>query len=354
MAGDSRVSSVSPLKVNPQTPRRRPSRLAESREQAPDGVRSLSAIDVLDTRQDRCRDAVRLADVAQRRDVLGQAAAPVADPGAEEVIADPRVVCDPRHDLVDADADRFTQAGDLVDEGDPRRQEGVRDVLDHLGRSKVGDDHLAAEPVVQVGNFACVIRVARTDDDPVRIEEVLDGAALAEKLRVRDDPGPALALFQSAREDLLDGFSCPDRRRALIRDDRSRPVERGGDGPSCRSDVSKVGGARQCLRRVDRKEDDIRLRYGIRVAGREEQPTGGDTLCDQVGKARFLDSEDAGTELGDERLAHVHADDAVAHVREAGGEHEPHMSTADDGDLSGLGGSPVRETQVPRGGGVVK
>ena len=45
-------------------------------------------------RQDRRRDAERLADVAQRRHVLGQAAAAVADARLEEVTADPRVVGD--------------------------------------------------------------------------------------------------------------------------------------------------------------------------------------------------------------------------------------------------------------------
>ena len=145
IAGDSRVSSVSPLKVSPQTPMRRPSRLPSRAWSRRTAFVRCAAVDLLDARQDRRRDAERLADVAQRGDVLGQAASAEADPGPEEVVADPWVEGDPLDDLVDADADRLAQAGDLVDERDPRREEGVGDVLDHLGRSQVGDDHLAAE-----------------------------------------------------------------------------------------------------------------------------------------------------------------------------------------------------------------
>ena len=161
-----------------------------------DGVRPLRAVHLLDAGQDRGRDAERLADVAQRGDVLGQAAPAEADPGPEEVVADPRVERDPLDDLVDADADRLAQARDLVDERDPRRKERVGDVLDHLGRPQVGDDHLAPERVEQIGDLARIFRRPRPDDDPVRVEEVLDGPSLAQELRVGHDPRP---LWRSSR-----------------------------------------------------------------------------------------------------------------------------------------------------------
>ena len=80
----------------------------------------------------------------QRGHVLGEAGAAVADPGAQEGGADPLVQAHAAGDLADVGADLLADVGDLVDEGDLGRQEGVGGELDHLGAGDVGVEDLAA------------------------------------------------------------------------------------------------------------------------------------------------------------------------------------------------------------------
>src|SRR5690606_4387431 len=75
-----------------------------------------------------------------RADVLGEAATPEADPGVEELAADPLVVADGGGELGDVRAGQLGDLGHGVDEGDLRRQEGVGSDLDQLGGGQVGDD----------------------------------------------------------------------------------------------------------------------------------------------------------------------------------------------------------------------
>ena len=85
----------------------------------------------------------------QRADVLREAAAAVADAGAEEGAADPLVEPHPLRHLADVGAYLLADVGDLVDEGDLRRQEGVGGELDHLGAGDVGAEDLAAERLIE-------------------------------------------------------------------------------------------------------------------------------------------------------------------------------------------------------------
>ena len=78
--------------------------------------------------------------------------APVADPRPQERGADALVEAHPASHLADVGADLLADVGDLVDEGDLGRQEGVGGELDHLGAGDVGADDLAAERLVQRGD----------------------------------------------------------------------------------------------------------------------------------------------------------------------------------------------------------
>ena len=66
-----------------------------------------------------------LRGLDQRQRVLGKAGAAIAGPGMQELATDPAVETDPLRDVVDVGTDLLAQIGDLVDEGDLRRQEGV-------------------------------------------------------------------------------------------------------------------------------------------------------------------------------------------------------------------------------------
>ena len=97
---------------------------------------SLTAHDRLDDAQ---RRAVVLRGLDQRQRVLGEARAAVAGAGVQEFRADAVVEADAARDVLDVGADLLAQVGDLVDEGDLGREEGVGGVLDQLGGAPVGE-----------------------------------------------------------------------------------------------------------------------------------------------------------------------------------------------------------------------
>src|SRR6185295_15038239 len=72
-------------------------------------------------------------------DVLGQAAAPEADPGVEELAADAHVVPDRVGEVDDVRTGGLADLGHRVDEGDLGGQEGVGGDLGQLGGRVVGD-----------------------------------------------------------------------------------------------------------------------------------------------------------------------------------------------------------------------
>ena len=138
----SRMSSVLGLKVRPSTRDRscrRPSRRRTSM--------TLSAIALLARvvdRDDRLDDALRRVRLArgagQRQRVLGEARAAEARAGMQELAADAAVEADAARHVVHVGADLLAEIGDLVDEGDLGREEGVGRVLDQLGGLEVGED----------------------------------------------------------------------------------------------------------------------------------------------------------------------------------------------------------------------
>ena len=98
-------------------------------------------VDVVDLAQERQRlVGAQLAGAGhERADVLGQAAAAEAEPGVEELAADPVVVADRVGQQLDVGAGRLAQLGHRVDEGDLGGEEGVGRRLHHLGGGVVGD-----------------------------------------------------------------------------------------------------------------------------------------------------------------------------------------------------------------------
>ena len=89
-------------------------------------------------------DAELVGPDGQRRDVLGQAAAAEAEPGVEELAADPLVVADRVGQQGHVAAGRLAHLGHRVDEADLGGQERVRGDLDQLGGGDVAADDRGA------------------------------------------------------------------------------------------------------------------------------------------------------------------------------------------------------------------
>src|SRR5205823_564921 len=133
---------------------------------------------------------------------------------------DPWVERDTADDVVDLHVQFFADARDLIDEGDSRGEERVRDVLDHLGRAQVGQDDWSVEALIELGDGFGILALTGANHDAVRREEVLDDVALSKEFRIGHDSRGMSALDQPATEDSLDRLARPDWGRALVDDHR--------------------------------------------------------------------------------------------------------------------------------------
>ena len=104
----------------------------------------------------------------EERDIFWIAAPAVADAGPEIARADALVEPHAVRDLVDVGPDCFGHVRDLVDEADPRREEGVRRELDHLRGGDARPHDRSFEAFVERGHPVAVLFVERADHDPVR------------------------------------------------------------------------------------------------------------------------------------------------------------------------------------------
>ena len=122
--------------------------------------------------------------------VLGEAGAAEARPCVQEVAADAAVEADPPGHVLHVGAEPLAEVGDLVDEGDLGGEEAVGGVLDELRRLQRGEEHRRLDeeerPVERPHDRPRPLALG-ADDHAVGAHEVLDGRALAQELRVRDD-----------------------------------------------------------------------------------------------------------------------------------------------------------------------
>ena len=209
------MSSESGLKVAPSTA----TALAEeaSRRPASRASSTMRAAAAHVDRVDLAQEGQRLvgAELAgaghEGADVLGQAAAAEADPGAQELAADAVVVADRLGQLVDVAAGGLADLGHRVDEGDLGGEEGVRGDLDQLGGREVGDHE----------------RGALGDRRRVHLAQQLLGP-LGRARRPRSGPGAG----------------CPPRRSPRAGTPGSRPARRprrpGASSASCAASRSAV------------------------------------------------------------------------------------------------------------------
>ena len=260
------MSSLCGLNAAPSTAIRRPTIEPPQTSRARSTIRTRRRMLIESTsrrKRQRLVDAELAGAGHERPDVLGQAAAAEADAGVEEPAADPLVVPDRVGQLRHVGAGGLAQLGHRVDEGDLGGQERVGGHLDQLGGGQVGLDlrgaggqrrgvHLVEDAR---GPLAALAR-AEAVDQPVGVQRVLDGVALAQELRVPDQLGAGLALL----DPLGDRLGGADRDRGLA-DHHVARLEQRQDRVDRRADVGQVGGVLAALlRRADADEVHDRVR----------------------------------------------------------------------------------------------
>ena len=193
------MSSVFGLKASPSSATRLPASAPRCSLQLADHAPLLQVVD-LDHRVQQLEVIAGVAgQLLERVDVLGEAAAAEADPGLQELRADAVVEAHPARDLDDVGAGLLADVGDLVDERDLRRQEGVRGELDHLGARDVGAHERRLQRRVQLDDGVAGPVAVVPDDDAVGMQEVLDRRSLLQELGAGDVLQPVAAALREAR-----------------------------------------------------------------------------------------------------------------------------------------------------------
>ena len=232
-----------------------------------------------------------------------------------------------RH-LGDVGSGRFADVGDLVDERDSRRQEGIRCQLDHLGRGDIGPDDLGVERRVQRGDPLDRVVAVSADHDPVRLHEVADGRSLGEELRIRD----VRNVPEAVRVELLPNRGAgSDRHGALHR--QNRPLGN-ADGGELGHDVvngRQIGVARIHGRGADAHEQDARRGDELGQLEREAEPLSG--RPHGVLESGLVDRDDAGAQVVDPVGIHVADESVVTELGQAGACDQPDPPGSDDADI---------------------
>src|SRR6266567_6562708 len=305
-----------------------PRQLLELFAQEVDDKQSLVAVDVAYGVQKFRVIVISLRNSSEGHYVLAEATTTPANTCIEVSGANPLVQAHPFGDELRVRPDPLADPGDLVDEGDARREEGVRRVLDHLrGVDVRGDQDRRLQRRIQAGHPLRRLAVVAPNHHAVRVHEVLDGRALTQKFRVRDDDGamPRVARLQYLR-DLVP--SQRGHRRLVDHDQWS--IHRVGDRGGSRLDVRQVGLSPLALRRADRDDRELGAWYRVRVRGRERKPAGASVALHQLAQAGLVEGNLPAAEERDLLLVDVDDVDVVAEVGQAGGGRQPDVAGAYD------------------------
>ena len=212
--------------------------------------------------------ACALGRLDERLDVLREARATVAAAWVEELAPDARIAADAAAHHVDIRPDEFAEVGDIVHEGDTCSEHGIGGVLDHLGRSDVGEDDTLAlqeEGLVEAAHDLLHARALGTDDHAIGRHEVADGSPFLEEFGVGGDVegnGHAAA-GEFLLDDLLDTLRRTHGHGGLGHED-GVAIDVLTEGAGNLKDVAQVGRPIFVGRRADGGEDDL---YVLQAAG---------------------------------------------------------------------------------------
>ena len=256
----------------------------------------------------------------------------------EELGADAVVHPDPARDVLHVCADLLAQVGDLVDEGDLRREEGVGGVLDQLARPTTDEQDRRFVEEQRAIDFAHHVTpeiVLGPDHDPVGPLEIADRGAFAQEFGIGDDRDLQAAISHrcALQQDPLDLVAGADGHGRFGDDDRvvdQRFADFAGDGMDerqvCVAIAPAAGGAH-------RDEDGARSLYPFGEIGREGKASGARVAVDQRVKPRFVDRHDAFAKTFDLRGVLVDAHDIMAEIGETGPRDEADIARPDHCDF---------------------
>ena len=245
----------------------------------------------------------------------------------QEFGSDPVIQADAARHLLHVGVQHFAQIGDLVDEGDLHRQEGVGGIFDQFRGPPAGEQDrrlVQVQRAIEVRHHHPRPLVLDADDDPVRPLEIVDRRAFAQELGVGDHRD--IRLGAGAADDLIDLVAGAHGDRGLGHHHREAAHER-GDLFRHRIDVGQVGMAVAAPRgRADGDEDRVGVSDSLRAFGGEAQPAFADIAGHQILEPGLVDRHLATLKLGDLRAVLVDASDRVSEIGKTCPRDQPYIA----------------------------
>jgi hypothetical protein len=215
--------------------------------------------------------------------------------------------------------------------------ERVVRVLDHHRHGRRRDQERGIDVGVQIGDGAGGGLISVDADHRLgRVEEVVDGRALAKELRVDGEsevPPPLLAAgaLERGKEELF----CHPRQRRASEDDNmplALVAQRGADLLADVDDAGNVRRAVRIARRAHTNERKIGRRDGFGGIGGGGEPAVTDMLCEQFFETLFKNWAPPGGKRRDLLLRDVDPDNAMPALRKAAGGDRADVAEAEDAD----------------------
>ncbi len=171
--------------------------------------------------------------------------------------------------------------------------------------------------------------VVTADDDAVGPHEVLHRRAFLEKFRVGNHHKRDVqtAFGQHGGDGVAHHVGSAHGYGGFVDHHPVRihvPADHAGYG----TDVLKIGGAVLVWRGADGDELEQAVSHARRKVGGKLQPAAGAITLDHVVETRLVNGDFAALEHGDLARVHVHAEDVVTHIGEAGTGDQPDVAGA--------------------------
>src|SRR5690606_25600431 len=133
-------------------------------------------------------DTIILSRAQKRHCVLGKTGTTIAGSGIEETRSDPFVEAHSERQFTNIAANLFTEISQLIDEGDLGRQKRIGGIFDQFRSAALryndGSILRFKRCAVELHEDLAGALVLDADNDAVRLQEITDGNALAQKFGI--------------------------------------------------------------------------------------------------------------------------------------------------------------------------
>ena len=156
------------------------------------------------------------------------------------------------------------------------------------------------------------------------------------------------AFAQDRRDAFADPIRGSNGDRGLVDDDLRR-VHVPPDGGGNVEHMAEVRRTVRLRRRINGDEKQVAMADSNRRVGREAQPPRPSAVGEEFDKSRLVNRHDAALETVDPIRVDVHANDTVAHLREARAGDKPDVAGAEHGEIHGSPqGAGALAAKVPK------